>query len=139
MILRPDIRFSSGFPNDSVDGDADIPDVQSGRNIAEALKAALQRRDYRVSDPINGGDHGWELDIWRGRKRFWLQISVLAADECYLLTKLCTLWPDQRLFQAFLSDLQMILEADSRFSQLGWFQSGGIYRRMAPAAGPFDV
>ena len=77
MTLRQNVQFCSGFPDD---GDYDL-DVQSGRNIAETLKAALSQRGYRVSEPINGGDHGWELDVWRGRKRIWLQISVLAAGD----------------------------------------------------------
>ena len=103
MTLRQNVQFCSGFPDD---GDYDL-DVQPGRNIAEALKAALSQRDYRVSEPINGGDHGWELDVWSGRKRIWLQISVLAADECYLMTENMTfwMWPDRALFRAFLRDL----------------------------------
>lgn len=62
MTLRQNVQFRSGFPDDA---DYDL-DVQPGRNIADALKAALSRRGYRVSEPINGGDHGWELDVWRG-------------------------------------------------------------------------
>jgi hypothetical protein len=36
------------------------------------------------------------LDIWRGRKRLWLQISVLDAEVNYLMAKNMTffLWPD---------------------------------------------
>jgi len=100
--------------------------VQPGRNIAEALGAALRQRGYRVSEPINGGDHGWELDVWRRRKRIWLQISVLAADECYLMTENMTfwLWPDVELFRAFLRDLQSVLAEDSRFCVTGWFSKG---------------
>ena len=122
MTLRQNVRFCSGFPQD---GDDDL-DVQSGRNIVEALKAALRERGYRVSEPINGGDHGWELDVWRGRKRIWLQISVLAADECYLMTENMTfwLWPDLGLFRAFLTDLQSVLAEDSRFCVTGWFSKG---------------
>jgi hypothetical protein len=122
VTVRQNVQFRSGFPDDA---DYDL-DVQPGRNIAGALKAALSRRGYRVSEPINGGDHGWELDIWRGRKRVWLQISVLAADECYLMTENMTfwLWPDVELFRAFLRDLQGVLAEDSRFRVTGWFSKG---------------
>ena len=141
MTLRPEIIFNSGFPNDAVyDGDG-FADIQPGRNVAQTLRAALTQLDYRVSDPINGGDHGWELDIWRGRKRLWLQISVIGDDENYLLAENMTLWfwPDQKLFRTFLSDLKSVLDADSRFGRIGWLPKGGIARGLAPAAGPFDA
>ena len=140
MSLRSEIEFRSGFPDDTVEDDEDI--VQwPGLNIAAALKMPLEQLGYRVSEPIHAHEHGWELDIWRGRKRLWLQISVIEADECYLMAENRTfwLWPDVRVFRDFLSDLQRILEADGRFSRIGWFPRGGSGRNMAPAAGPFDA
>jgi len=141
VILRPDVSFSSGFPDDAVYGDDEVVEVQAGRNVAEALKMALERLEYRVSDPIDGGDHGWELDIWRGRKRLWLQVSALGVDENFLMTENMTfwLWPDTKVYQTFLTDLQRILEADGRFSRIGWYPKSGWDRGMAPADGPFDA
>jgi hypothetical protein len=43
-----------------------------------------------------------------------------------------------KLFRSFLADLQGVLEADDRFSQIRWFPKGGLGRGVAPAAGPFD-
>jgi hypothetical protein len=140
VTLRPVIEFRSGFPDDTVEGDHDI--VQwPGRNIADVPNAALEQLSYRVSEPVHAQEHGWELDVWCGRKRLWLQISVLDADECYLTAENMTfwLWPDVKLFRAFLSDLQRILKADGRFSPIGWFPKGGPTRGVAPAAEPFDV
>ncbi|HEY0650067.1 hypothetical protein [Phenylobacterium sp.] len=139
MTWRTEIRFRSAFPDDAA-YEGDVVDVQPGNNIAETLKAALEELDYRVSDPIDGGDHGWELDIWQGRQRIWLQISVLDAEECYLITNFKTfwLWSKWDVFRTFLRDLQRILEADSRFRRIGWFQSGGSAGARKPAAGPFD-
>lgn len=138
--MRPEVRFRSGFPNDYAAGGGDIPDVQAGHNIAEALKVALESLDYRVDGPINGGDNGWELDIWHGRKRLWLQVSVLDPDECYLMAENMTswLWRDAKLFRAFLLDLNRVLQADTRFSHVGWLPPGGIDRGAPPAAAPFD-
>ncbi len=137
MTVRQNVRFRSGFPDD---GDDDV-DVQPGRNIAEALKTALEQRFYRVSEPINGGDHGWELDVWRGRKRLWIQISVLAADECYLLTENMTfwMWPDVELFREFLTDLQSILAENSRLWVTGWFSKGTSVSAMELADAPFHT
>jgi hypothetical protein len=137
VIFRPDVQFSSGFP---YDGDHDV-DVQPGRNIAETLRTALAQLGYHVSEPIDAGDHGWELDIWRGRKRLWLQISVLDADECYLMTENMTfwLWLDIRLFRVFLTDLQRVLLEDDRFHVIGWFSKNGSAHDMQPADAPFDA
>ena len=136
-MLRSEVMFTSGFPDHGVYSDDE--DIQPGHNIAETLKAALEELGYRVSDPINGGDHGWELEIWRGRKRIWLQISAIGADENYLIAERQWLWPDMKPFAAFLWDLQRILQADSRFSQIGWFPKGGTYGGATPAPGPSDV
>lgn len=138
MTLRPEILFSSGFPDDAIYGADGGAEVFGGRNIAEALKVALEGSGYRVSDLIDAGDHGWELDIWSGRQRMSLQVSVIDTDENYLIAQPFGLWPNRKLFRNLLEDLRRILEADSRFSQIGWFPIGGSGRNMAPAAGPFD-
>lgn len=140
MSVRSEVRFSSRFPVDYVAGQDGGPDVAAGRNIASALKTALESCGYRVSDPMSGGDNGWELDIWRGGKRLWLQVSVLDAEECYIMAQNMTffLWPDAKLFREFLSDLHRVLQADARFSRIGWLARGGIDRGDAPAAAPFD-
>ena len=140
MTFYPVVEFRSGFPDDTIEDGDDI--VQwPGRNISEVLKAALERLNYRVSEPIHAHEHGWELDVWWGNKRLWLQISVLDADECYLTAENKTfwLWPDAKVFRAFLADLQRTLAADDKFSITGWFPSGGQAPGVAPATSPFDA
>lgn len=138
-MLRPEIQFSHTFPDDAIEVEGDF--VQwPGRNVAETLKVALEKKGYRVSDPVQADHQGWELDIWRGRKRLWLQVSLGDVDVNYLIAKNMTffLWSDVKLFRAFLADLHDVLEADHRFSRLRWFPKGGIDADAAPAAGPFD-
>ena len=140
MSLRSEIEFSSSFPDDSLSDEVDF--IQwPGRNIAEAIKGPLEQLGYRVSEPIHAHENGWELDIWRGRKRLWLQISVLDAEVNYLQAENMTffLWPDVELFRSFLSDLQRVLDADDRFSRVRWYSKGGVDRKAAPAEGPFDA
>jgi len=114
--------------------------VNAGRNVSEALKAALEPLGYLVSEPIGAGLLGWELDIWRERKRFWLSISVIPPDRGYLTMRNMASWlqPGWDLCRSFQRDLQGILQADDRFAKVGWFPDGGIDRRMKAAAGPFD-
>jgi hypothetical protein len=137
VTLRPEIEFSSTFPDDTIEDEVDI--VQwPGRNIAEALKGALEPRGYQVSDPVHAHEHGWELDISKGRKRLWVQISVLSNEVNYLVAKSMSLLPwDGGLFRSFLEELQAVLEADDRFVRVRWFPKGGIAGNAAPAAGPF--
>lgn len=139
MTLRSVAEFRSGFPDDTLEQDDDILQWP-GCNIAEVLKAALEQSGYRVSDPIHAHEHGWELDIWRGSKRLWLQISVLDAEECYLdaENKTFWLWPDVALFRTFLADLQRIVTSDDRFRLIGWYPSGGPAKGVTPAPAPFD-
>lgn len=138
MTLRSDVQFRSGFPDETV-GDDDGIDVWPGRNITEALKAALELHGYRVSEPICAEHAGWELDIWRGRKSLWLRVNVVDADECYLMTRSSSswLWPETKLFRLFLTDLQRILEADGRFNLIGWLPKGGSERTTMPWRTPF--
>lgn len=138
MSLLSNVRFSSGFPDDAVYDADEICEEQGGRNIAEALKTALERLNYRVSDLIDGGDHGWELDIWSGRQRLWLQVSVIDTDENYLAAEPFWLLPNMKVFRKFLEDLQQILEADHRFSRIGWFKTGASTQNITLARGPFE-
>ena len=89
---------------------------------------------------IHAHEHGCELNIWHGRKRLWLQISLGDADVNYLMAENMTffLWRDVKLFRAFLADLQDVLQADHRFSRIRWFRKGGIGADTASATGPFD-
>jgi hypothetical protein len=139
VTFRPEILFSSAFPDDSIEDDDDFVEWP-GRNVAETLKVALEGRGYRVSEPVHMHEKGWELDIWRGRKRFWLGLNMADTSANYLIAENMTffLWPDVKLFRAFLSDLRDVLEADHRISQIRWFPKGGIDADTPPAAGPFE-
>jgi hypothetical protein len=140
VSIRSQVEFHTGFPDDAVADDHSAIVQWPGLNIAEALKVALELRGYRVSEPINAEENGWELDIWRGRKRLWLGISVVDTDECHLMVENMTfwLWPDMKLHRAFLSDLQGVLQADRRFIHVGWVPKGDSGRNVAASAGPFD-
>jgi hypothetical protein len=140
VTLRTDVQFRSGFPDDAVWDDDDGRTVWPGRNVTEALKVALERLDYRVSEPICLEHAGWELDIWRERKSFCLRVSVLDADECYLMSRNSSawLWPDMKPFRKVLSDLKRILDEDGRFDVVGWFPRGGSASSMKPTDAPFS-
>jgi hypothetical protein len=114
----------------------DGPVEWPGRNIAEALKAALERLGYGVSEPMSAEHAGWELDISRQRKRLWIQFNVISADLCYLIASRSNCpWPDMKIF---LTELQEILENDTRFDVVGWLPEGDPDWPTAPWRTPFE-
>lgn len=140
MTIRPNIELRADFPYDGIEDEHDF--VQwPGRNITEALRDALQALGYQVSDPIHAHEHGWELDLHRGRKRLWMQITS-AGDhgECMIMTKHRASWfrPDADVYRVFLTDLQQVLEADARFSQMAWLKKEYWRDGHMPARGPFE-
>jgi hypothetical protein len=139
VIFRPNVQFRSGFPDDTKEDD-DGTAVWPGRNITEALKAALERLGYRVSEPISAEHAGWELDVWRERKSLWLRVNVVDADECYLMATSSSgwLWPEMKPIRMFLADLQRILNEDGRFDVVGWLPTGGSAGTLMPWRTPFE-
>ena len=127
MTVRRDVQFRSGFADDTVE-DEDDTVVWAGRNITEALKAALERLGYTVSEPISAEHAGWELDLWHQRKGFSLRVNVIDASECYLMADSSISWllPDTKPLRMLLADLQRILEEDGRFEVVGWIPRGGL-------------
>lgn len=140
MNIRPNVELLANFPDDTVEDEHDIVEFP-GRNITEALAAALSGLGYRVSEPIYAGEHGWELDFWWERQRMWMQITRMAGDECFLMTKNMASWlrPGLPIYKVFLSDLQRILEDDDRFSSIAWVvEQYWLDNAKQAAAGPFE-
>lgn len=139
MTIRPNVELRADFPDDCVEDDHDILQFP-GANIAEALKVALSEIGYSVSEPIYAGEHGWELDVVRARRRFWIQITRLEDDECLLMTRNMGSWlrPDLPAYRTFLTDLQRILEGDRRFSRIGWLPKDWSRNNAPASAGPFE-
>jgi hypothetical protein len=137
VTLRTDVLFRSGFPDDTVEEDDDIV-AWPGRNIMEALKAALELLGYDVSEPVSLEHAGWELDISRERKALWLRVNVAGAEESYLMAGSSTSWfsSDKKPLLMLLADLQRVLEADARFGGAGWFPRDRF--DVTPASGPFE-
>jgi hypothetical protein len=140
VTIRPNIQMYADFPDDMIEDDHDIVQF-AGRNIAEALREAFGERGYRVSEPIEAGEHGWELDVYKGKRRFWVQITSMSEDgEVLLMTQNMASWfrPDLPTFRLFLSDLEGVLEEDPRFNRIGWLTKDWWRTDAPPSGGPFD-
>ena len=120
MRLRPEAEFRPDFPYDR---GGDETDVLAGRGMTEAIGAMLRSLGYDVSEPMHAGEHGWELEVRKGR-RFWLQISWFEKEVCRLTAFDVTwkFWRRRPGFKEFLTQLDDALRQDGRFHQIGWFK-----------------
>lgn len=136
-ILRPDATFGTTLPDDQVDEEDDVA-IWAGRNICEAIRAALSPKGYVVSEPVHAHEHGWELDVSRGKIRYWIQITRLADEECILLTRFRTwrLRGDRPGYRELVLDLAEFLGGDARFNNVRWYNRDGIHKREPSSSSP---
>jgi hypothetical protein len=123
--LRSSVEFVPGFPNDGVEREDGMDFVHfPGRSIAKAVGDLLVARGYEVSDPIEMGFIGWELDIRKGGRRFWLRVNYIDEREAYLATRDLTwqFWRRRPSFRDFLLELEAELQLDGRFGQMAWLR-----------------
>lgn len=119
--LIPNVWFKADFPDDTVyseDGD----EVEfAGKAVARAVAQMLTARGYRVDEPENEAESGWSLNVYRGKQRYWVQVTFI--DDYILQTSDATwrLFPDRTGYVALLHDLEAGLKSDRRFSDLRWW------------------
>jgi hypothetical protein len=69
-----------------------------------------------------------------------MQITSMGDDgERLIMTEHKASWfrPDADVYRVFLTDLQQVLDADARFSQMAWLKKE-YWRDDMPARGPFE-
>ena len=69
------------FPDDEIWDDDDHLVRTNGLNTATAVAELLKSEGMELEGPIEHPEHGWELLInWR-KQHFWVQVTVIPADE----------------------------------------------------------
>ena len=120
--LRRKAWCQTDFPNDAIEDEEDIIQF-SGRGIAAALAELLRGMGYESSEPINGGDHGWELDVTRDGQALWCQITDM-GEYCILIFDNPT-WEFSKhskpKFIQFIRDMGEALDKDDRFHGVRWY------------------
>lgn len=118
------------------DEDEDNVDTYGGRRVAEAIGQMLRDLGYRVEGPICVDDHGWDLDVFVGRKRIWVEVQG-DSDEFWLQTE-AMIGVLGRLFRAdvsyyweFMQRLNDGLRAHPSFTSIEWY-GGKLGRPVGP-------
>jgi hypothetical protein len=129
----------SDLPSDFDDGDEiDGNDVEEeddedggeetygGRIVAEAIGHMLRDLGYRVDGPICVDDHGWDLDVFVGGRRIWVEVQG-GSDEFWLQTEAMVglfgrlFRPDISHYREFMQRLSDGLRAHPAFTEIKWY------------------
>ncbi len=127
MIPRPQAMFDTTIPDDSLQDEHDII-VYPGRVITEILVLGLRARGYDTTPPEHIGIKGWAFGVQSKRNQFVVYVSPV--DQVYLSVDYRPnvydrlLGRTDELYRPLLMDLDVILRADDRFSNIRWMALG---------------
>lgn len=123
VMVRPVLQFRTDLPDDCIEDENDIIQFP-GKGVTEVIRDMLMRLGHEVSEPIEAGPAGWELNINAAGYRFWIRVSLIDDEENYISTSEVTYgFPVNHLsYQLFLRQLDSELRQDGRFHLIGWFR-----------------
>ena len=125
--VRPQAIASSTIADDSVEDEHGML-IFAGRTIAELIASQLAARDYAPSKPENMGFKGWLFTVSSRRNVIVIRVSVV--DDVYVAAYYHPNFSDRLLgrkdeiYRPLLRDLDAILRADDRFSNIRWMAAG---------------
>lgn len=119
--MTPSVEFLAGLPDDALYDDDGYELQFAGRNVAEAIAAALTAGGYVVSEPENCQELGWELEARRGGCRFWMRVTKIAEFVVATQDMTFRLWPKRPSYIEFRRELHSALASDPRFTEIRWF------------------
>jgi hypothetical protein len=134
-MLRTLLCFHTTIPSDMVEDDEDIVTF-GGRNLVVAIGKMLEKRGYRVSEPIYAGDHGWEANVFIDDARLWFQVTELGDPERYLIAEHMRQGYSFDRYKDYLRGLDADLRRDPRFYRFLWFDRDKPLR--TPSVYPVD-
>lgn len=119
--MTPSVESLAGLPDDALYDDDGYELQFAGRNVAEAIAAALTAGGYVVSEPENCQELGWELEARRGGCRFWMRVTKIAEFVVATQDMTFRLWPKRPSYIEFRRELHSALASDPRFTEIRWF------------------
>ena len=127
MSLRTTAVLDTTFPYDSVEENGEFV-FYAGRNISEMIAAQLEVRGYKVRDIQHRQEMGWAVVVQSERN--YIGVLVAIVDEVYISVTYTPNFGDRLLgrkdevYRPLLRDLDAILRADDRFSNIRWMAAG---------------
>ena len=129
MSVRPQAVLETTIPDDSVEADGQFV-FFPGRTIIELLAEQLIARGYKIHAPEHLHEMGWALVV--ESKRNYIEVLISVIDEVYLSAHYVPNFGDRLLgrkdevYRPLLRDLDAILRADDRFSNIRWMAAGAV-------------
>lgn len=131
MKVRPQAVLETTIPDDRVEADGEFV-FFPGRTIIELLAEQLAARGYKIHAPEHLYETGWALVVESKRNYIEVLISFIGEDEVYVSAHYRPSFYDRLLgrkdeiYRSVLRDLDTILRADDRFSNIRWMASGAV-------------
>ena len=127
MSLRPQAILDTTIPDDRVESDHEIV-IYPGRMIAELIAAQLEARGYKIQAIEHLQEMGWAVVV--ESKRNYIEVLISVVDHLYISARYTPNFSDRlwgrkdEVYRPLLRDLDTILRADDRFSNIRWMAAG---------------
>lgn len=141
MKVRTWATFTSDLPDDHIENEDGDEIIQfGGKSVAAAIGEILTGLGCSSSPPIYAHEHGWELDVKFGKRRFWCQVTLIEEwlmvfeDTSFVRKHILAHHP---LYLDLLTRLSQELEHDTRFHDVSWFRSDEVMIGRVGSKTPF--
>ncbi len=127
MRVNQCASFQADFPDDAIENDEGFVEF-GGHGVAGAIGEFLTRLGCKVSEPINAGEHGWELDVEIDRRHLWCQVTdvvdymILVFEDQSAIDKVLKRY--DAVYIDTIKKLNLALNADERFHDVKWHAEG---------------
>jgi len=132
-VVREWAMMRTDFPDDTVWEGHHLVQI-GGRNVTVAVKEILEGLGYTVSEPEEGGDHGWLLSLRSSRMGCSFQITDFGKNQITDLGEQAALLVEEdrpwrardrdssgQAFRELLKQLHSALQNDGRFHDIIWY------------------
>ena len=130
LIVRPDAVCKTTIPDDPdydpITGEA----IQLGGPAAQVLADGLRVRGREVTDLEYFGEHGWGFAVISARNG--ISVDVTFFDDVSVMVSVTyrprfydrLIGRKDPMYREVLRDVDAILQADARFSDVRWYANG---------------
>ena len=130
LIVRPDAVCKTTIPDDPDDDPITGEAIQLGRPVAQVLADGLRVRGREVTDLEYFGEHGWGFAVISARNG--ISVDVTFFDDVSVMVSVTyrprfydrLIGRKDPMYREVLRDVDAILQADARFSDVRWYANG---------------
>ena len=130
LIVRPDAVCKTTIPDDPDDDPITGEAIQLGRPVAQVLADGLRVRGREVTDLIYLGLNGWRCVVFSPRNGICIDVGFFDVGSAIVSVTYMPRFYDRLIgrkdpmYREVLRDVDAILQADARFSDVRWYANG---------------